>query len=166
MTQKEILLEQMSSTHDQKGWFVPMKYALAGVTAELAIWHNESDEHSIWQIVNHLIFWNERWQRRFLGTEPPKMEGDNKSTFKVSPGLTQKEWELAVNKFDSVMKKWAKAIKDKHEEEFSNAVFNNAPDSWYSYLHTIAMHNAYHIGQIVTLRKMHGSWDSGLGVAS
>lgn len=38
MSVKEILLEQFTTCYDENGWFVALKNALHGVTAEQAAW--------------------------------------------------------------------------------------------------------------------------------
>lgn len=60
MTAKEIILEQLAATHNQKNWFVPFKNAVAGLNAGQAAWKDSSGNHSVWGLVNHLIFWNGR----------------------------------------------------------------------------------------------------------
>jgi len=164
MTQKEVILEQFTSIHNQKSWFVAINDALSDLTPESASWNGGVENHSIWQIVHHLIFWNERWLKRFQGAGIPKMEGDNKATFSLAS--SKEDWEKSVKHVDTVLADWYNAINDKDEAELAKPVFEGEPDPWYSYLHTLAMHNAYHIGQIVTLRKLQGLWDPDQGVAS
>jgi len=163
MTQKEILLKQMSACHNQKNWFVPMNDALSGLTPQQALWLDSTESHSIWQIVNHLIFWNNRWLNRFKGIAMPKMEGDNEATFSVKNG-TQQEWLSAIKKLDEILDEWETELKKADEIKLNNEAFQDYEDSWYDVIMQITIHNAYHIGQIVNLRKMQGSWDSKQGV--
>jgi hypothetical protein len=55
-TLKSILLEQLKATHNKEDWFVPVNIAIQGVTPEQAAWKDASENHSIAQLVNHLIF--------------------------------------------------------------------------------------------------------------
>lgn len=167
MTLKELILELLASTHNQDGWFATVMDAITDLTAAQAAQKSSGLDHSIWQIVNHLTFWNERWLMRFKGVTTPKMEADNKSTFSIKKTeITQQNWELAVKRIDEIMTEWYDAVKNKSEEELAKPVVQGEKDSWYSYIATLAMHNAYHIGQIVTLRKMQGSWEPDMGVAT
>jgi uncharacterized damage-inducible protein DinB len=164
MTQKEIILELFASIHNQKGWFVTINDAVSDLTPESAEWNSGTENHSIWQVVHHLIFWNRRWLDRFKGIKLQKMEGDNKSTFSIASSTD--DWENTTRQIDEILSGWYNAIKEKEETELLKPVVEGEPDNWYLYLHTLAMHNAYHIGQIVTLRKTQGSWDPDQGVAS
>src|ERR1044071_9060959 len=78
---KSILLEQLRGTHDQEEWFVPVKIAIEGLTPEQASWKDENENHSIAQLVNHLIFWNGQQLAKFRGEKPAPFSGDNKETF-------------------------------------------------------------------------------------
>lgn len=162
MTQKEILLEQIASCRNQKNWFVPVSDAVAGLNAKQASKHDESTNHSVWQVVNHLIFWNERWLNRFKGITPPKLEGDTGATFSEDEG--DQMWKLSVNKLDKVLSEWEKELKIAEETKLQNEALKDFGDSWYAVLSQITIHNAYHIGQIVTLRKQHGTWNPEAGV--
>ena len=48
---KEILLEQHNACYDQNNWFVAVKSALEGLTAEEAAWKPEGADNTIWEEV-------------------------------------------------------------------------------------------------------------------
>jgi uncharacterized damage-inducible protein DinB len=133
------------------------------LTPEQAMQKDESN-NSIMQIVIHLIFWNECYLARLTCTKLPKFERDNKDTFEaVSLGTKDIDWESAKTRLDKVLSDFYTAVKNTDEENLNSAAVENQPDSWYSYLAQITVHNSYHIGQIVTIRKHHGNWDSEKG---
>jgi hypothetical protein len=47
---KEILLQQLKNTHTKQEWFATMNNALAGLTADQAMWKDSSANHSIGQL--------------------------------------------------------------------------------------------------------------------
>jgi hypothetical protein len=51
------------------------------------------------------------------------------------------------------------------ESKLLSEPVEGAGGEWFEVLSQIALHNAYHIGQIVHLRKQHGIWDSNQGVS-
>ena len=163
MTQKEILLEQMAACRDQKAWFVPLNDALAGLSPQQAAWRDGSENHSVWQIVNHLIFWNERWLMRLKGITPPKLEGEISATFGTERGAGD-EWEALVKRLDEVLTGLESELRNATEEKLADEAFKEAGDTWYAFLSQLTIHNAYHIGQIVYTRKLQGSWDAAQGV--
>jgi uncharacterized damage-inducible protein DinB len=151
-TLKSILLEQLKTTHDFKDWFVPVDSAIAGLTAEQANWTDGQGNHSIAQLTSHLIFWDERTLMQFKGEKPPKYDGNNDETF--TP-VDEKTWPAAVKKIDDVMTQWETAVEAADDAKLTK---------WYSTIAHVGAHNAYHIGQIMYVRKLQGVWDSSKGV--
>ncbi len=149
---KAILLKQLKSTHTGKDWFVSARVAVDGVTAEQAKWTDGSGNHSIGQLTNHIIFWNERLLSSFKGLPEEKFSDDNEETFN---NFDVKQWDATVKKLDAVMTEWERAIEKADEKKLSG---------WYENIANISTHNAYHVGQIVFNRKLQGSWDSSKGV--
>ncbi|MFD2937375.1 DinB family protein [Spirosoma flavum] len=78
---KSILLEQLRNTHTNEDWYVPLKTATQGLTAEQANWKDSTDNHSIGELVSHLIFWNERILAAFQGNAVADFSGNNEETF-------------------------------------------------------------------------------------
>jgi uncharacterized damage-inducible protein DinB len=151
-TLKSILLEQLRTSHNVKDWFVPANVAVEGLTPEQASWRDASGNHSIGQLTNHLIFWNQDQLAKFKGEPSPKFSGNNDETFN---SFDMKKWASSVQQLDSVLTAWEKAVSDSDDKKL---------ESWYSTIAHIGMHNAYHIGQIVYIRKLQGSWDPEKGV--
>ncbi|MEW9050157.1 MAG: DinB family protein [Neobacillus sp.] len=162
MNRKEVIIEQLQLTHNKSYWFVSFQKAIAGLTVEQAKWKNRDAENSIWDIISHLVFWNERYLNRFKGIQNPAMEGNNDTTFSSLNGVT---WEEVVEKFNLVMTDWVQTVKESEDEKFDQQVSEESPGTWLETLTSITLHNAYHIGQIVTIRKMQGSWSKEQGVS-
>jgi uncharacterized damage-inducible protein DinB len=151
-TLKSILLEQLHSTHDKAEWFVPANTAIEDLTAEQATWTDGKGNHSVGQLVNHLIFWDRRTLEKFKGEPQEKFSGNNDETFN---SFNAKQWNDAVKQLDDVMTDWEKAVEAADEAKLKD---------WYSTIAHIGTHNAYHIGEIVMVRKEQGSWNPEKGV--
>jgi uncharacterized damage-inducible protein DinB len=151
-TLKSIVLEQLRTTHNVKDWFVPANTAVEGLTPEQASWKDTSGNHSIGQLANHLVFWNQEELAKFKREPVPKFSGNNDETFN---NFDAKKWTATVQQLDSVLTEWEKAIEAADDKKL---------ESWYSTIAHIGTHNAYHIGQIVYIRKLQGSWDPEKGV--
>jgi hypothetical protein len=151
-TLKGILLEQLRTTHNQKDWFVPANTAVEGLTAEQAKWTDGKGNHSIGQLAHHLIFWNSQELAKFRGEQPPKFSGNNDETFN---SFDSKEWDSTVKQLDQVLTEWEHAVEAADDKKI---------EAWASTIAHISTHNAYHIGQIIYVRKEQGSWDPRMGV--
>jgi len=152
VTLRSILLEQLHTTHDQKDWFVPIDVAVDGLTAEQATWTDGKGNHSVGQLTYHLLFWNQRELEKFKGEPEKKFSGNNDETFN---SFDSKQWNAAVQQLDQVLTEWEKVVEAADESKLKD---------WYSTIARIGTHNAYHIGQIVYVRKEQGSWNPAKGV--
>jgi uncharacterized damage-inducible protein DinB len=151
-TLRSILLDQLKTTHNQQEWFVPVSKAVEGLTAEQASWREDTVNHSIAQLVSHLIFWNQQELDKFNGKAPASFDGDNTKTF--AP-VDKAHWTLLVRQLDELLTAWEVAIAAADEAKLQK---------WYSIIAHISTHNAYHTGQIMYIRKRQGSWDDSKGV--
>lgn len=151
-TLKSILLEQLRTTHNDKDWFVPANVAVAGLTPEQASWTDGKGNHSVGQLTVHLIFWNEEQLAKFRGEQPAKFSGDNNETFN---SFDSKKWTAAVKELDDVLTALEKEVEAMDDKKL---------ESWASNIAHIGAHNAYHVGQMVYIRKQQGSWNPDNGV--
>lgn len=151
-TLRGVLLEQLKTTHNEKDWFVPANVAVEGLTAEQASWTDKSGNHSVGQLANHLVFWNTEQLAKFKGEPEPKFSGDNNETFN---NFDAKKWAETVKQLDDVMTAWEKAVEQADDAKLAQ---------WSSAIAHIGAHNAYHIGQMIYIRRLQGSWNPEKGV--
>lgn len=151
-TLRSILLEQLKTTHNNKDWFVPANVAVEGLTADQANWTDGKGNHSIGQLAYHLVFWNAQSLAKFKGEKPAKFSGNNDETFTA---FDAKQWADTVQQLDKVMadlEKFVETADDKTIEKNASTIAH------------IGAHNAYHIGQIIYIRRLQGSWNPDNGV--
>jgi uncharacterized damage-inducible protein DinB len=151
-TLKGVLLEQLRTTHNVKDWYVPVTVAVDGITAEQANWTDGKGNHSVGQLAYHLLFWDRRALVEFKGEDPGKFSGNNEETFN---NFDSKQWSDTVRQLDQVLTDWEKAVEAADDAKLSKGA---------SLIAHVGAHNAYHIGQIVFVRKEQGSWDPAKGV--
>ncbi|WP_175991486.1 DinB family protein [Bacillus sp. Marseille-Q1617] len=153
-----MFLDQFDMHVHENDWFASMDQALQGCTAAEAAWTSSGNSNSVWQIVNHLIFWNEDVIHRMKGTENPLKAEDNEETF-GNPGDPEDEmgWTQTVQRLNEVMNNLKSAIEDLDDEKLK-APYAADRYSYERLLSQIMMHDTYHVGQIVLLRKLQSSW--------
>ena len=156
-----MLLEQHTACYDEDNWFVSVKNAVAGLTADQAAWKPDGADNSIWEEVNHLIFWNERWIQRYRGELNYPEDIENTGTFKSD----ETDWQATLSKLNEVMDEWRRILGSITDEKLAAPVNDQFQAPWHSPLAQQNIHNAYHIGQIVLLRKLQGSWDRSKGIS-
>ncbi len=152
LTLKQVLLNQLKTTHNKEEWFAPLNVAIDGLTADQANWKEKGADHSIAELTTHIIFWNQDQLSKFLNQPELKFSGNNNETFS---SVDKESWPSTVKKADSVLINWEKAIEAADEKKL---------EAWYEIIGHISTHNAYHTGQIVYIRKVQGSWNPAKGV--
>jgi len=152
VTLKSVLLEQLRSTHNKKEWFVDAMTAVNGLTPAQASWKDGKGNHSAGQLTYHLVFWNRRSLAKFKGESATRFSGNNEETF---DSFDAKTWSATVRQLDEVMTELEKLVENADENQLKG---------WASEIAHIGTHNAYHIGQIVYIRRLQGSWDAEKGV--
>ena len=63
------------------------------------------------------------------------------------------------------MDEWREILNDIPDEKLGSPVNEQYQAPWFTPLAHQNIHNAYHIGQVVLLRKLQGSWDRSKGVS-
>ena len=131
---------------------MPISGAVEGLTLEQVKWTDGHGNHSIGQLVNHLAFWDSRALQQFKSEKPAAYDGNNDETFN---SFDAKTWTATVKKLDITMKAWEKAVQDADDAKLSSSA---------SLIAHVGTHNAYHLGQILYVRKLQGSWNPANGV--
>ena len=151
-TLKGVLQEQLKTTHDQEDWFVPVSIAVDGLTAQQAMWSPGKGNHSVGQLAYHIWYWDQRALNDFKGEKNEKFDGNNNETF---DNFTAAQWDDLVKKLNQVLADWDKAVADADDAKLAA----NA-----SLIAHVGAHNAYHVGQILYVRKLQGVWNPDKGV--
>ena len=161
---KDILRKQFDTCYDENSWFVAVRNALDGVPAEEAVWKPAGADNSIWQTVAHLSYYNGAYLLRFKGIDYEYDTADNDATFRGGDA-DDARWKAELERFDATMTEWRELPKAADESKFDQAVPQKAERKWWELLADINAHNAYHGGQILLVRKLHGTWDREKGVS-
>lgn len=158
MSGKEILLDQFRVCFEENGWFVAVKNAIAGINAEQAAWKPSGSDNSIWELLSHMNYYNFAYLERFSGRDFEYKVADNDETF-VQNGSNE-DWQA-----EQIVNGWRTALENSEESKLAELAPPYNENSWATLIANINAHTAHHGGQIVLLRKLQGSWDSGKGVS-
>lgn len=125
-------------------WYAPWEKALEGLTAEEAAWKPDRKRHSIWQVVHHMIFWQDYTRRSAGGRKPTREEFSRElevRNWEEPAEVSEAGWRDARTRFlDS-----CRALRD----------LAGVPEAAERPLYHL-LHESYHFGQIMYLRAMQG----------
>ncbi|MGC9098193.1 MAG: DinB family protein [Dictyoglomus sp.] len=105
--------------------------------------------HSIWEIVNHLIFGKEYLINILEGKEIP-----SEDDFKTPDDTSEEAWKNTVKKLEEVHNKLIEILKGKTDEDLDKSLgeYGTLEDNLYG----IISHDCYHAGQIVLILQLMG----------
>lgn len=148
---KDLLIHDYQYLFAKEDWFPPLKNAIDNLDAKNATWKPEGASiNTIEEITSHMLYYQERLNFRLKGIPKQfKSVSNNEETFTYSEN---NDW---------------KGIKERlytanlELQELLIAYFNDKTSNEESLTKEISgvlRHNAYHIGQIIQIRKLQGSW--------
>jgi uncharacterized damage-inducible protein DinB len=132
--------------------------ALAGLSASQASERPAHSGHPIAEIVAHMAFWQDWFLDRCDGVATPVPAPASRGWPAVGDG----EWDTVLMRFESGFKRALAVAGDEARsvrrvsppiefEPFANYTTADA-------LVHVALHNAHHVGQVITLRQHLGAW--------
>ncbi|MCR6109110.1 DinB family protein [Bacillus sp. A301a_S52] len=150
MTLKTSMLAQLKTCHRENAWYVATLNAIDELTEEQAMWKPQKADYSIFELTNHIIYYSDRYLKRFKGTEDDEIHKDN--TFKGSEGMS---WYDTVERLTAITSEWVKVVGEADEQKLAD---------WAVDIAHLTTHTAYHTGQMVVLRKWQHAWHDKNGV--
>ena len=150
MLEIQKIIDDLKNIHDGAAWHGPsVKEILAGVTAAQAAAKPLPSAHSIWELVLHIVAWEDVFLRRLTGeplNEPE--EGD----FPPVTEASEAAWQQSLNKFDETHRRLLEIIATFSDERLRETVVGK--DYTVEYLlRGIVRHHVYHAGQMALLKK-------------
>ena len=127
----------------------PMWQILEGISAETAAARPLPDAHTIWEIVMHMIFWEEVATERLMGRRAGLIEERN---FPATPDITEDNWNRALDQLRASNTKFREAL-SKLEPAKLDALSAAGKRTFYEEAHGLIEHHIYHLGQIALLSK-------------
>jgi len=151
---KDVLSDQFLANANDPSFYVPFSESVENLTEAEAFWKVSEDSNSIAEIVQHLLYWNETWQTRYkeASVNAVPAVGNNDSTFTISKNKTF--YELKKQLLE-VLLHWQEILT---VEQIESNVQGYDGAYWWQILGNVTTHNAYHIGQIVYIRKIQKNW--------
>ena len=131
------------------------KRALEGLTFETAGRKTDLMPYTIWQLLKHMNYWQQKWLDRLDG-KPVAQDSSWKNgwTEEVnasSPEVLNKEvtsFLQSIEKVKNILEQ-GKVLEVTTNEYYSNQ---------YEIIQAMASHLSYHLGELVLLRRILGNW--------
>ena len=154
------LIRQIVATHDGEPWYGSSRMSLLkGLRYTQAAAQPVPGGHSIWGLVLHMTAWTNEVRRRLAGHAPAEpAEGDWPPVTEVSASA----WEAARQSLENSHQQLVAEMKAMPESRWHEMVGELHQPALGTGLDVegmligLAQHDAYHAGQIATLRRAAG----------
>jgi uncharacterized damage-inducible protein DinB len=151
MTETHRINSQLKRAQEGEAWHGPsLRELLDGVTAEQAAAKPIPNAHSIWELANHIIAWEQIVRRRLEGEAVSEIPDE--MNFPPVNDPSEAAWQATLQSLaasNRSLRESVKRIDDaKLEETVPGQSYNN-----YFMLHGAIQHDLYHAGQIALLKK-------------
>lgn len=131
---------------------------LEDVTAEKALRRPIPDAHTIWEIVLHLIVWDDETRKCLEGEAFPRLPDEE--NWPPIKDTSEEAWKETVEELKRVHQRLHETLAKFDPQKLDHKI--NIDESWtepwsttsyYELLHGTIHHDVYHTGQIAILRK-------------
>jgi len=156
----DALIRQLVATHHGEPWYGASRMKLLeGLRYTQAAAQPVAGGHSIWGIVLHMTAWTNEVRRRIAGRAPAEpTEGDWPPVTEVSASAWEAARQALANAHEQLIaeikampeSRWHDQIGDSHQPALGTGLDVEGM------VIGLAQHDAYHNGQIATLRRAAG----------
>lgn len=152
MTETHRINSQLKRAFQGQAWHGPsLRELLDGVTAEQAAAKPVPKAHSIWELVNHIIAWEQIVKQRLEGDAVNSIPEE--VNFPPVSDISKEAWQQTLQKLEASNQSLRDAIK-KIDDAKLEEMAAGQEYSVYFMLHGVIQHDLYHAGQIAFLKKM------------
>ena len=155
MKETERLAAELEHSLNGGAWHGPaLLELLAAVTPDDAAKHPINGWHSIWELVNHIVIWQDIGRRRLTG-DPAQVEIGGPNDWPEPKDGSAAGWAAAIGALRSSTASLAAAIRAMPEDRLDQPILENMSTAYHT-LHGVVQHNLYHAGQIAALKRAIG----------
>ena len=157
---KDVISDQLLANANDPSWYMTFSDSIRGLTEDQAFWKPNEESNSIAEIVQHLLYWNQTWQTRYKKSHVAAVPsiGNNNNSFIIPENHSFADLKKQLLE---VLILWQELLSEEKVESEVNGFSGHV--KWWEVLGNVSTHNAYHIGQIIYIRKLQKSWNIDAG---
>jgi uncharacterized damage-inducible protein DinB len=151
MTETHRINSQLKRAQEGQAWHGPsLRELLDGVTAEQAAAKPVPNAHSVWELVNHIIAWEQIAKRRLEGAEETAIPDE--VNFPPVTDTSDAAWQSTLRSLEASNRRLRESVRKIDDLKLEELTPGTAY-SIYFLLHGVIQHDLYHAGQIALLKK-------------
>ena len=152
--QRELLLRLLDEGSDKTGWMgVSLRSAIGRVSAKEAAWPTGPGRRCIAEIVLHSAYWKYTTARRITGGKRGSFPLTGSNWFAAPTKLSDTQWKQYLTSLAGAHEALRKAVATAPWSKLDSK--NKRSGVPMSHITGLALHDAYHTGQIKTIRALY-----------
>jgi uncharacterized damage-inducible protein DinB len=152
MTETHRINSQLKRAYQGEAWHGPsLRELLADVTAAQAASKPIANAHSIWELVNHIIAWEQIVRRRLEGESLDDIPDE--MNFPPASDHGEEAWQATRRALESSNQSLRESIRRIDDAKLDEMVAGKEHSNYFM-LHGAIQHDLYHGGQIAILKKL------------
>jgi hypothetical protein len=151
------LREHLLSLLQGGGAHVDFETALKGLPATLRGKRPKGSEHSLWEILEHMRI--AQWDILEFSRDPKHVSPEWPGGYwpRTKAPASSQAWTRSVREFRAGLKAMSKLVAEESTDLFARIPHGDGQTILREAL-LVADHNAYHIGELVLVRRLLGAW--------
>lgn len=152
MTETHRINSQLKRAYQGEAWHGPsLRELLDGVTAAQAAAKPIPGAHGIWDLVNHVIAWEQIVRRRLEGEASNDVPDE--TNFPPVADASEEAWQATLSALEASNQALRDSIKRIEDAQLEQVVPGQQYTNYFM-LHGAIQHDLYHAGQIAVLKKL------------
>lgn len=144
----------LQAIYDGEAWHGPStREILTDVTAEMAVYRPSPQVHNIAELVVHLTNWRVFVLEKLTDSVTYDIILNSEADWSVINELTEEEWQEKLENLQDTQDELLETLSRIHTPKLSDPVPGRRYN-YYTLLHGLLHHEAYHSGQMAHLKKM------------
>jgi uncharacterized damage-inducible protein DinB len=157
MTEKDLLLRQLSQAFDHRSWHGTNLYgSLRGLRPDVAAWRPNPKRHNIWELIVHCAYWKYTVVRRITGATHGSFTLKGSNFFARPDEQSQEALNADIRLLKLYHQKLLQTVKAMKVSEFDR-IPKGSKVSNRDVLAGIVAHDIYHAGQIQLLKRLYAA---------
>jgi len=153
MTERECLLQLLYG----KGAHALTLNSLEGLDEQSAGARPANAPHSIYQLLAHMIYWQEYELLKIAGAPPSYPTHASESWLPETAPKNLQIWHETIQRFAEGLKRYEALLADP-ATDLERVIEVKKNETVRDVIVMIIAHNSHHLGQIITLRQQLGAW--------
>ena len=147
------IISLLTDTYAGDPWFGRPVQQLLSEVDEKTAYEKPNGQHSIVELIWHMITWREFTIDR-LQSSPRPMDYFEKNDWRKLNHSDKKLWQQGLDRLNDTQEELLSILKEKDDTILDHTV-SERKYNFRKLLHGIIHHDIYHAGQIAYIRKMH-----------